>query len=304
MLSILIPTYNYNCTLLVKKLHIQAFECRIPFEIIVADDGSQLHKQTNREIKKLSNTKYIELKENIGRSKIRNLLANLALYQYLLFIDCDAEICKNDYILEYLKYCKPNCCVIGGTSYNEKEKNPQYSLRLKYGILREANSKHRKRFTTFNFLVHKELFDKVKFNESIQGYGHEDTLFGAQIKQYTQYESINNPLIHKGLDNNDIFLEKTESAIHNLLKLSQDKSIKCLFNESSLLRTYNKLRQLHIIGFIDTLFSVTSKIIKKQITSKNPSLFLFDCYKIGYLCQISRNDKTFCHRTYEKSKKK
>lgn len=300
MLSILIPTYNYDCTLLVKDLHKQAIECKIPFEIIVAEDGSLFHKQTNRKIKELSNTKYIEIKENIGRSKIRNLLADVALFQYLLFIDCDAKVCKNNYISEYLKHCTPKCCVIGGICYDKKDKKTQYSLRLKYGFLRESKTE---RFTAFNFLIHKEIFKKVKFNESIQGYGHEDSLFGAQVKQFTQYKIINNQLIHKGLDSNKIFLEKTESAIYNLWVLSQDKSLKCLFNESSLLQTFNKLKKLHLVEFIGILFSITSKIIKKQITSKNPSLFLFDCYKIGYLCQVFQNDKTFCHRTHKKSKK-
>ena len=49
MLSILIPAYNYDCTLLVKDLHKQVIECKIPFEIIVAEDGStKLHLKTNR----------------------------------------------------------------------------------------------------------------------------------------------------------------------------------------------------------------------------------------------------------------
>ena len=45
MLSILIPTFNYNCTLLVKDLHLQAIDVGIPFEIIVAEDGNEESKR-------------------------------------------------------------------------------------------------------------------------------------------------------------------------------------------------------------------------------------------------------------------
>ena len=40
MLSILIPTYNYNVEALVAELHQQATDCQIDFEIIIGDDFS------------------------------------------------------------------------------------------------------------------------------------------------------------------------------------------------------------------------------------------------------------------------
>lgn len=287
MLSILIPTYNYDCYDLVYELHRQATELNIKFEIIVADDCSQIYKEKNKLIQNFSYTTYIELQENIGRSKIRNFLADNAIYPYLLFMDCDAEVYRKDYISKYIKYCKPNCCIIGGTSYDELENNPKYSLRLKYGRQREANNNYLKRFVPFNFLIHKDLFNKIRFNETILGYGHEDSLFGAQLKQHTNYTNIDNPLIHKGLDENNIFLQKTETATKNLWILTQNNKYKYLIQESSLLQAYYKLKKLHIVNFINILFNITRPILKKQLMSKNPSLFLFDCYKIGYLCHIS-----------------
>ena len=41
MMSILIPTYNYNAFPLVKAIYEQAQNIDIPFEIICRDDGSQ-----------------------------------------------------------------------------------------------------------------------------------------------------------------------------------------------------------------------------------------------------------------------
>ena len=40
MLSILIPTYNFDCSVFVQALSNQAEALHVPYEIIVCDDGS------------------------------------------------------------------------------------------------------------------------------------------------------------------------------------------------------------------------------------------------------------------------
>ena len=80
MLSILIPTYNYDCTQLVRDLQKQAEKALTKYEIIVMDDASATCKETNRDINSLPHCQYIELTENIGRSRIRNRLADMARY--------------------------------------------------------------------------------------------------------------------------------------------------------------------------------------------------------------------------------
>lgn len=47
MLSILIPTYNYNVVPLVLELQKQCLEYKIHFEIIVFDDGSNRYIEDN-----------------------------------------------------------------------------------------------------------------------------------------------------------------------------------------------------------------------------------------------------------------
>ena len=70
MLSILIPTYNYNVYPLVSELHKQCLECEIDFEIIVIDDGSKLFFNENQEINSFKNCRFEILEKNIGRSGI------------------------------------------------------------------------------------------------------------------------------------------------------------------------------------------------------------------------------------------
>ena len=77
MLSILIPTYNYDCMQLVDDLQAQALQAGIEHEIIVADDASPdtIYKVANRAINDNPYCRLIELETNVGRARIRNLLA-------------------------------------------------------------------------------------------------------------------------------------------------------------------------------------------------------------------------------------
>ncbi len=113
MLSILIPVYNYNITLLVSQLQKQAIETFADFEIIVMEDGSDTFLEENKEIEKFENCKYEVLEKNIGRSAIRNRLAEKAKYDHLLFLDCDAEIYTPHFIEKYEYFCNEECVVIG-----------------------------------------------------------------------------------------------------------------------------------------------------------------------------------------------
>src|ERR1035437_2235981 len=112
MLSILIPTYNYNITRLVADLHQQAVDTDVVFEIIVIEDGSTLYVKENNAINELYFCRHIVLDENIGRSAVRNKLADEAKYDHLIFIDCDAEVFSIHFIEKYIAFCNKECVVI------------------------------------------------------------------------------------------------------------------------------------------------------------------------------------------------
>ncbi len=292
MLSILIPTYNYNITKLVSELHRQAIEQLIEFEIIVMEDGSDKLTDFNHSVCELSNCKQIVLKKNIGRSATRNKLADMAIHEHLLFMDCDAEVCSNQFIERYLSFCHEECIVIGGTAYDTKETNPEYSLRLKYGRKREARNameRGKNNFATFNFLISKTIFNQVRFDETIRGYGHEDMLFGHQLHQLGyEFIQIDNPLIHKGLDSNRLFIKKTEEATLNLYLLHKTGRYPFLAQESKLLSSFLQLNRLGLKGLLAFKFRVINQLLNNQLCKQNPSLALYDLYKLLYLCETSR----------------
>ena len=79
MLSVLIPVYNFDVVLFVKDLAKQCADCKIDFEVLCLDDySSENYRIKNAVLKSIENVCYEELPNNIGRSKIRNRLAEKA----------------------------------------------------------------------------------------------------------------------------------------------------------------------------------------------------------------------------------
>lgn len=295
MISIVIPVYNYQITELVHELHSQAISCNIPFEIIILDDNSHEDlKIENRKLQSLSNTNYTELPQNIGRSKIRNTLAKQAQYPYILFMDCDAKVPNSDFIQKYSDECNGDVVICGGTTYQIEKPQPEYILRWQYGHSREVkkaserNTQPNTSFTTFNFLISKSIFEQITFNEFITMYGHEDTLFGYELKKRNiVIKHIDNPLIHLGLDSNNVFLLKTKQSIETLFSLINNKEVDQHFTEDiRILKMHKKIRAFKLCWFIAILYKLIYKILEHNLTTTSPNMLYFDMFKLGYLCTL------------------
>lgn len=303
MLSILIPVYNFDIRNYVRSLHKMAVQEKIAFEIIIIDDHSEDHYlHINKEIAQLENITYIELTKNIGRSAIRNSLADKAKYNYLLFTDCDLEISSPNFIHSYLGFCQENIVVCGGIIYHaEPPSEPQYYFRWYYGTHRENKSsvyrskKPYRSFLTGNFMISKSLFNLVRFNENLKHYGHEDTLFGCELSKLESVKiiHIDNPLYHIGLESTKEYIEKIGFSIQNLLIIS--RLFKDYFNtgfDIRLLKFYNIILKLNLRPLFSLLHLLSHKLIERNLSSQKPCLLFFDFYKIGYLCSVSLKKKS------------
>lgn len=300
MLSILIPTYNYNVYALVHAVQKQAKSCNISFEIKVYDDCSTHPVKENQAINSIANASYSSLAENIGRSAIRNKLAKDASYDTLLFLDADTKIVRKDFIKTYLKALNDNSQIIYGGICYQKETPPKAQvLRWHYGNNREALSviERKKapylRFLTLNFLIKKTVFELLCFNEDIPNLRHEDTLFALDAKKKNIHIShIDNTVIHLGIENSELFLKKSVESVEALAQLIDQGLIDA--SETALSKKAKQLEQNGSAAFLRTGISLGTALMKKNLLSNTPSLFIFDLYRLGHYLQcVKKTQKSF-----------
>ncbi|KJD32086.1 hypothetical protein PK35_11655 [Tamlana nanhaiensis] len=280
MLSVLIPTYNCQITQLVNILHKQTTALNIAFEIIVFDDCSTNKETTrqNQRITALKNTYYTILSKNLGRSAIRNALAKQAKYDLLLFIDAGTIPKSNSFIKNYIDL-KVHKIASGGMTFLEIPPQKPNKLRWLYTKRREF-----KALCSSNFIIQKEVFLSHPFDETIKTYGYEDVLFFNTLKQHQfKIHFFNNPVIHNADDNAKIFIKKTETALNNLVLLYKKKKISP--EQVKLLHVYLTLKSLKIAGLTSFIFKIVRPLVLINLNSNNPSILLFDFYRIGYLCR-------------------
>ena len=298
MLSILIPLYNYNIVLLVEDLIRQIRKSSVLAEILIVDDASELIFNENKQLEKYDEVRYYAFEANKGRSAARNFLADQAKYQHLLFIDCDAKVLMDNYLSEYYKNIdKQKKVICGGLEYPpKKDLDNAFLLRWHYGKKREQRTIRSRidnpyqSFSSFNFLIPKDVFLNIKFPKEITSYGHEDTFFGFELKKHgIEIQHINNPLMHMGLEKADVFIQKTEVSVQNLDKLVElinDKEL--LKNNLKIFRYISLVKRLRLKIIFRILFNLFKPLIIKNLLSSKPSLILFDFYKLTYYFHYSR----------------
>lgn len=295
MLSICIPIYNFDVGPLVKELAEQAGLLEIPSEILLIDDGSDTpFKESNRRV--CSSFTYLELEHNIGRAKIRNLFLQHANQPYLLFLDCDSLIPSPHFLKKYVELL-PNTpsVVCGGRIYPSKRPSSAKLLRWKYGVLRESQPLHvrekfpNRSFMTNNFLIAKNVFEKVQFEERLSKYGHEDTLFGLALKkEHIVIQHIDNPILNGDLENNKEYLQKTEEGITNLVQMLKFSHFdKGLMEDITLLRFYMKIKPFK--SLVRFSFFLLRPLLYFLLSQGIVSLPMFDFYKLGLLCEKVRD---------------
>ena len=289
MLSVLIPIFNYDVNHLLASLSEQGKSAGIEFEILCYDDGSaQNTKSLNAGLKQIDHVVYKELNMNIGRSRIRNRLANDAKYKVLLFMDCDMLIVKDDFLDKYIKSFEDGYVIVGGVVYDTKEPEDRSKLlRWKFGHEREALStqgrsqRPYKSFMSGNFMIDKNVFHDIGFDENISEYGHEDTLFGKELRSRNiPIKHIQNPLLHIGLESASLFIDKTRHSIENLATLIKEKK---LDSDVKLVMVFITMKRLFLTGIMQSLFDQHQEKWLNNLKSENPSLRKLDLYKLGYL---------------------
>ncbi len=287
MVSILLPVYNYDVRTLVKELLQQGRSAGISFEILCLDDGSnEKYCVLNREVTSWPGVRYEELPENVGRSRIRNLLAQRARYEYLLFADCDSGVVRRDFLEKYVAQAQSDLILYGGRCYDDDPPLEQILLlHWFFGKKREeiplskrlADPYHS--FMTNNFWIPRSVFSPIGFSEELHRYGHEDTLFGQKLAEDgIRLLHLDNPLQHLGLEPAAVFLEKTVEAVQNLVFLEK-KGIRLT---TRLSKVFHYLKSWRLYALFFLFYQVVEPLIRRYLLrSKHPNLLWLDVFKLG-----------------------
>ena len=299
MLSVNIPVYNIDVNELALQLVQQVQELGNNAEIRIYDDGSDDSvKKKNRQVSGLPGVKYIELKDNLGRSAIRNKMGLDSQRNYLLFIDADSKLVSADYLKKYLDMASPGCVLCGGTTYRANPPSDSNKLlRWVYGTKREAvqasERSSNKSFiiTSNNFLIDRQVFSKIHFREDLGPYGHEDTLLGYDLFANGIHPvHADNPVEHTGLEDSATFLRKSRDALRNLhmiaTSLLADDST--FSQRVTFLNKYNAITRYVPPAILRASYKLLRRHLEKNLTGRKPAIILFDLYRLLYYSTLQR----------------
>lgn len=297
MLSICLPIYNYDVRPLLRGLLRQAGELSSPVEIVALDDASHPEWQArNAELGHWEGVDYQVLAENVGRARIRNLLAQRASQPYLIFLDSDMSLVNEDFLANYLALAQSGASVAcGGHVYNPQPPERARRLHWRYGITRETPPLAQRQqqpyqsFKTSNFMVRREIMLEIGFDERLRQYGHEDTLFGFHLEAAgIPLQQIDNPLRHDDLETNPIFLQKTERGLANLARIQREFDLPPHFTSSILLlRTVERLRQRGLLGLVKAGGWLLKPMLRSWLRSGYAPVAAFNVYKLGEYVRLS-----------------
>ena len=292
LLSICIPVYNTDIRPLATELHRQSQSFSSEVELLFIDDDSDFtFKEKNRSVGTFCD--YQELPQNIGRSKIRNAFLPFVKGKYILFLDGDSVVFRDDFIEKYLiflKEHKPNL-IVGGREEVSERPARNYLLRWRYSQSRESKSLEERQkdtksgFKSNNFIVKKTIFEINPFDESLQHYGHEDTLFGYQLrKKGVECLHIDNPILNSDLVENEAFLHKTKEAISNLVRIAIKLNDHQFIEEQKLLSWEKRISRNKIFLKTFQLFGkITQPLITSLLRKGYFQLWMFDLYRLTEL---------------------
>ena len=288
----LIPVFRWDVRPLVQALVEQGRQAGKPFEVICLDDASGApYTELNQSIAIWPEVQYEVLPANIGRAAIRNRLAERASFPWLLFMDCDSMPPEFNFVARYLAELPGDSVLCGGRLYQPTEpEDAAYRLHWRVGTAREvwdAQTRSKTpydRFMTNNFLCPASLLPRLPFDERITQYGHEDTLWGQQLKaNQIPILHIDNPLYHVGLETAPVFLQKTEAAIENLIQLQQLG----ILGHTRLSDAYHripsfiwKILGVSVSGFGLRRGNAMSARISGKLLGPTPRVWQLDLYKL------------------------
>jgi glycosyltransferase involved in cell wall biosynthesis len=293
VLSVLIPIYNHDVGKLVITLVDQCQRLGIHYQILCFDDASRpLYKKKNRPLESIYGVSYLEFEKNLGRAKMRNKLGFNAMFDHVLFLDCDSQVVTKRFIKNYVDQIGRHDVVYGGTRYSKKPpRSKKKILHWTYGAKRERLSLQRRMaspylgFRSNNFMIKRSIFLDHPFDERVEGYGHEDTLFAQELqKAGIQIHHMDNAVKHGGLETNEVFLKKVEESLETLVDLQNMDII----IETNLTNFYQRVRDKGLLNLLIWTAEKLEARMEKNLLSERPSMRFLDLWKLLHFHRLKQ----------------
>jgi glycosyltransferase involved in cell wall biosynthesis len=288
-LSILIPVFNRDVSELVHSLLAQTPAWPGPTEIRLLDDGSAEEcRAANRLLAALPRVVYQELGANVGRAAVRNLLVANAQQDWVLLLDNTSQVPDSYYLARYTAARGQAPVVAGGVCYaDQAPAEPALRLRWLYGQQREARSLAQRQAAPYdqllvnNLLIKRAVLQRFPLDESLRGYGHEDTKLGWQLAAAgVPIYHLDNPIVHAGLETAAAFLEKSKQAVHNFVHLLRQDNLGA---SSRLAQTARRLQRAKLAASAQVALTLSEPLLRRNLLSSKPYLRALDALKLLWL---------------------
>ena len=116
-------------------------------------------------------------------------------------------------------------------------------------------------------------------------------MFAYQLKKnLIPVLHIENPVYYLDVENNQVFIRKTESGLLNLtyiLKFVDHESD--FIGNVTILAFYEDSKRKHLTGLISLLFFFLGPVIRYMLINGYSYLPLFDFYKLGYFAKLQKS---------------
>jgi len=162
-----------------------------------------------------------------GRAGSRNRLAQASTTPWILLLDSDMRVGREDFLGRYLGEIQGAAAsvVCGGFSLTGELPPPHHRLHAAQARASEcvpasvrAREPGRYLFSA-NVLAHRDVLKELPFDEGFVGWGWEDVEWGLRVAERFPIRHIDNPAGHAGLDDDRALLGKYRESVANFGRL-------------------------------------------------------------------------------------
>jgi len=233
-LSIVIPSYNSQDNLEKNLIALKDQINDLETEVIVVDCSS--HDKVDKICFQYDFVRFIKIKERFNPGKGRNIGANVAKGQYLVFSDSDVVLEKNS-ITNIIKHVSQGYKIFGGAlELDKKRSEPNLSSYIEHYYFNhesQASRKPQKRsnLSSALMIVERELFLSIngfsdiprmqdtELTERMRSLGYDLYFFPDVIGYQIQDSPINKVLSKIFITGNNLYFLRYKKKNYNIMKV-------------------------------------------------------------------------------------